>query len=156
MNFYTVKQIANMLKTNEETVRRWIRSGKLVASQNSKKGGNIVSSDSLNQFIKKTPKYAPIIAASLTTTPMALSVVIGGLLSGLIALKDEKKGNVSEADVEVFLKKKISLHEKNIKRKNVELEKLQMEIEEERENLDKYKYALNNLDLKLIASEMSK
>ena len=66
MTFYTVKQIANMLKTNEETVRRWIRSGKLVASQNSKKGGNIVSSEALNQFIKNTPKYAPIIAASLS------------------------------------------------------------------------------------------
>ena len=156
MTFYTVKQIANMLKTNEETVRRWIRSGKLVASQNSKKGGNIVSSEALNQFIKNTPKYAPIIAASLSTTPMALSVVVGGLLGGLIALKDEIKGKVSETDVEAFLKKKISAHEKNIKRKKVELEKLQMEIEEEQQNLDKYQYALNNLDLKLIASEMSK
>ena len=33
MNTYTVKEIADMLKTNPETVRRWIRLGKLEADQ---------------------------------------------------------------------------------------------------------------------------
>ena len=31
MNYYTVKDIAELLSVNEETVRRWIREGKLVA-----------------------------------------------------------------------------------------------------------------------------
>ena len=44
MASYTVKQIADMLNTNEETVRRWIRSGKLDATWVSKKSGNVISS----------------------------------------------------------------------------------------------------------------
>jgi excisionase family DNA binding protein len=31
MQFYTVKQVADMLAVSERTVRRWIESGKLVA-----------------------------------------------------------------------------------------------------------------------------
>lgn len=37
MSEYNVKQISEMLDTNPETVRRWIRSGKLEAEQTSKK-----------------------------------------------------------------------------------------------------------------------
>ena len=33
MDTYSVKEIADMLNTNPETVRRWIRSGKLEAIQ---------------------------------------------------------------------------------------------------------------------------
>ena len=35
MDTYSVKEIADMLNTNPETVRRWIRSGKLEAIQES-------------------------------------------------------------------------------------------------------------------------
>ena len=37
MDTYSVKEIADMLNTNPETVRRWIRSGKLEAIQESRK-----------------------------------------------------------------------------------------------------------------------
>ena len=39
MRTYTVKEIAELLGTNPETVRRWIRDGKLQAVTNSKKKG---------------------------------------------------------------------------------------------------------------------
>ena len=37
MESYSVKQIAEMLNTQPETVRRWIRTGKLTAHKNSRK-----------------------------------------------------------------------------------------------------------------------
>ena len=42
MKTYNVKEIAEMLNTNPETVRRWIRDKKLDATIVSKKGGHII------------------------------------------------------------------------------------------------------------------
>ena len=52
MDSYTVKQISEMLKTNPETVRRWIRLGELESDQVSRKGGNLITASSLNKFLK--------------------------------------------------------------------------------------------------------
>ena len=156
MDSYTVKQIANMLRTNEETVRRWIRTGKLVATKSSKKSGNIVTAAALHQFIQETPKYASVVTSSLTASTVALSAVVGSLMAGLIALVGEKNDTISKTDVESVLKKKIMTHEKAIKSKQAEVERLNKEIEEERKNSEKYRYALENLDLSLIASEINK
>ena len=60
MDTYSVKEIADMLNTNPETVRRWIRSGKLEAIQESRKGGNVVTKSMLDAFLKTSPKYAGI------------------------------------------------------------------------------------------------
>lgn len=40
MKSYTVKDVAEMLQVNPETVRRWIRDNKLRAEKTSNKGGN--------------------------------------------------------------------------------------------------------------------
>ena len=52
-----VYDIANALDVNPETVRRWIRSGKLKAEQNSKKEGNVITMEAFKDFIN-IPKYA--------------------------------------------------------------------------------------------------
>lgn len=57
MKTYSVKQIAEMLSTNPETVRRWIRDDKLKAVQVSRKDGNLVTEAELERFLKATPKY---------------------------------------------------------------------------------------------------
>lgn len=77
-------------------------------------------------------------------------------MAGLIALVGEKNDTISKTDVESVLKKKIMTHEKAIKSKQAEIERLNKEIEEERKNSEKYRYALENLDLSLIASEINK
>lgn len=154
MDSYTVKQVSQLLKTNEETVRRWIRSGKLPATLVSKKGGHTISAESLNYFVKQTPKYAPILAASLTASTLTMSAVIGSVIGGLLALADSNR-NVSAKDVEAFLKKKIAAQEKSLKKKEAQLQKLQEEIENERQGLAKYQYALENLDLNEIADSMN-
>lgn len=154
MDSYTVKQVSQLLKTNEETVRRWIRSGKLPATLVSKKGGHTISAESLNYFVKQTPKYAPILAASLAASTLTMSAVIGSVIGGLLALADSNR-NVSAKDVEAFLKKKIAAQEKSLKKKEAQLQKLQEEIESERQGLAKYQYALENLDLNEIADSMN-
>ena len=58
MKIYTVKDVAFNLKVNEETVRRWIRSEKLVAIWDSKKEGCVIEEFNLIAFLSKHPKYA--------------------------------------------------------------------------------------------------
>lgn len=57
MKTYNVKEIANMLNINEETVRRWIRSDGLRSIQTSRKTGNVVNEQDLWTFINDNPKY---------------------------------------------------------------------------------------------------
>lgn len=56
--YYTVLQIASKLNVNPETVRRWIREGKLHAIRPScnKKGFRLYEK-SLSDFLDKNPKY---------------------------------------------------------------------------------------------------
>lgn len=68
MKKYTVVQIADMLDTNPETVRRWIRSDKLQAEQASRKQGNVVTEADLVCFLKGAPKYAARYEAQLPKT----------------------------------------------------------------------------------------
>ena len=154
MDSYTVKQVSQILKTNEETVRRWIRSGKLPATLVSKKGGHTITADSLKEFVKQTPKYAPVLAASLALTPFTMSAVIGSVIGGLLVLAESSK-SVTVNDVESFLKKKIDTQGKTLKKKEAQLKKLQEEIEAERQELAKYQFALDNLDLKQIADNIN-
>ena len=58
---YTTIQIACMLNVNAETVRRWLRTGKLKGYfSGSKKGGFIIKETDLEEFIKKHPKYRKV------------------------------------------------------------------------------------------------
>lgn len=54
---YTVKNISNILDVNEETVRRWIRTGKLHSTIDSKKKGHIVEDSDFKEFVYNKPKY---------------------------------------------------------------------------------------------------
>ena len=54
---YTVTDVSILLKVHPETVRRWIRDGKLESAQYSRKDGNIIEQESLDSFLEKFPKY---------------------------------------------------------------------------------------------------
>ena len=71
MKSYSVKEIAALLHTNPETVRRWIRAGKLNSQQTPSKGENIILESDLNNFLDKYPKYASIVTG----------VAIGGTIA---------------------------------------------------------------------------
>lgn len=57
MMTYSVAHVANGLNVNEETVRRWIRSGKLKSTMSSRKVGCVISEQELLEFMEANPKY---------------------------------------------------------------------------------------------------
>ena len=106
---YNVQQVSNLLKTNPETVRRWIRSGKLKAVQDSRKGGNIISEEALKQFMRETPKYAGLVASIFAPAAIAFPIAIGSLMGSLMsAIYGQKKTKVSSDDIEKYLMKETS------------------------------------------------
>lgn len=156
MKTYTVKEIAEILKTNPETVRRWIRSGKLSTSKTSNKSGNVISEEALNKFIKNTPKYATFLAGSMVTSPVALSLVVGGLIGGLVGslvMNDKKK--LEKEDIRKSIERQITGCEKRILENRKTLEQIKSKIDEDEKSLQQFKYALENLDLDLIAQEIN-
>ena len=156
MKSYTVKEISETLKTNPETVRRWIRNEKLKSTKSSNKGGNLITEEALNKFIKDTPKYAAMLAGSVVTSPVAFSLVVGGLIGGLVGsviASDKKK--ISKEDVQKSIEQKIVECEKRITNNKKTLEEIKSKIEDDEKSLQQYKYALNNLDLDLIAQEIN-
>ena len=100
MDTYNVKQIADMLNTQPETVRRWIRSGKLYAEKASRKDGHVVTESDLNKFLKSSPKYASMaggligVAAAL---PVAAVPVVGGIAATYLAAAKKAKENGDES-----------------------------------------------------------
>lgn len=55
MGPYSVADVASMLRVNEETVRRWIREGKLVATIKRGRGGSSVELSDIIAFVNRTP-----------------------------------------------------------------------------------------------------
>ena len=112
MNTYTVKEISDMLKTNPETVRRWIRLGKIEADQSSRKGGNVVSEQSLNAGV-------PILTATLLGTMVAQKSITEERL---------KNAQISVSEMLKFIDTSIKSSEKTISAKKEEISKLELEI----------------------------
>ena len=56
MDAYSVADVSKMLNVNEETVRRWIRNGKLKAIRAVGRGGNTVFLEDIVDFANKPPR----------------------------------------------------------------------------------------------------
>lgn len=82
MNYYTVKDIAELLSVNEETVRRWIREGKLVAERGAGRQGSKIDEQALKEFLENNRTFLNSTVA--TTLGIASAIpVVGGILSSL-------------------------------------------------------------------------
>lgn len=55
MESYSVAEVASMLQVNEETVRRWIREGKLEANRKLGRGGSSITLDNIVNFVNQPP-----------------------------------------------------------------------------------------------------
>lgn len=55
--YLTVYDVSMKLKVHPETVRRWIRNGKLKAVRNSKKGGFLIEESEVLRFCKYANRY---------------------------------------------------------------------------------------------------
>ena len=127
MKTYSVKEISDMLNTNPETVRRWIREKKLDAFIESKKGGHIIYESALQAFLIGSPKYAAI--ASIANIPILLT---GGLVTKkIIDANNIKNAKISDTDIIKFLEIQVNEHKMSIKNKNEDIAQLRMQIEAE-------------------------
>ena len=55
---FTISEVSSLFSVSEETIRRWIKSGRLKASIDSKKEGYKVTEKDLKEFIEtQKPKY---------------------------------------------------------------------------------------------------
>ncbi len=155
MEFYTVKEIAEMLSVNEETVRRWIRENKLDAERGTGRQGSKVSSESLKKFLDEnkgliTGTAASVLGLSTVATlgtavlgagaavagsllaPISVASVIGMSWLGILKAKDKDKKQI-----------KVELMEKEL-----ELEQLAMQLKTE--------IASKKHELELVESQITK
>lgn len=150
MKTYTVKEIADMLKTNPETVRRWIRLGKLEANQSSRKGGNVVTEQSLSKFLKTAPKYAGIAAGTIGLIGLGIPTFTIVTLSKLVTQKVLEENAISNSQITItemikFIETSIRNSEKTIALKKEEIKKLKLEITSEEQQIQEFKNLIEQL-----------
>lgn len=143
METFTVRQVADILKTNPETVRRWIRSGKLKAEKTSNKTGNVILESSLENFGKIMPKYNKLIANNLINSSAssaligAATVLTASIIGGLYKGKQEEinKAKIDFNELHKLIISEIETRKKSITEKEKTLKMLQKEIDTEKEIL---------------------
>ncbi len=146
MKTYSVKEIAEMLNTNPETVRRWIRDKKLDAAIESKKGGHMVSEAALQGFLRTSPKYAANAKASLTSAAVMSTVMIGGLIAQkFIDAEQIKKARISNNDVIIFLRGEIQKYEEAILAKEGAIRQLEKQILTDKIQIADFQKLIDNL-----------
>lgn len=167
---YSVKQIAEMLDTNPETVRRWIRAGRLESSQASKKEGNVVSEDALKTFLERTPKYAAAAAgmaaagilSPLPSVPIigaSLAVSVGMSVANALARPERRKAETAsdakENLIQLQIEKKQLLEQTRAVAQQLQeqLKKQEQQLQEDKRWLQLLQCLVRELELDLDQSE---
>ena len=153
MKTYSVKEIADLLETSPETVRRWIRDGKLQAVDDSKKKGEskIILESALNSFLKTSPKYAAVIAGSFSLGAGVTAFGLAGVANALLAVRkaniqESLKAQVGVDSVYAFLATRISEERLKLEHMLAERNELDRKIQIETELLNQLIESLNGLD----------
>ena len=147
MDTYTVKEVAKMMNTSEETVRRWIRSGKLKANMDSRKKGSVITDAMLREFTRNTPEYAAALA-----NPIGGIVAASTLLLGTFVAKNIEKGEaiknstVDSEEIKKILKENLVTVNANIKNKKKAIAQLEQEIVDEETKVKSLEYLLKNIE----------
>ncbi len=142
MKTYNVKEIAEMLKTNPETVRRWIRSGKLKAEQQSKKGGNSISEASLIAFLEVYPKYAGYSIAGIPGLFVGSAI---GTLAELVIQGISNEYKIPYDKIITFISDLINSSTNAIEQKKEQIKSIQKDISKEEARICEYQKILNNI-----------
>lgn len=153
MDTYTVKQIADMLNTQPETVRRWIRNGKLHAEKASRKEGHVVSDADLNKFLKGSPKYAGMAAGEMATgivAPIVAIPLVGGIAATYLAATKKQKENGEETfskdEIKRYLIEEIERRNLSIHQKMSTIEQIQREIANDQQQITECKFVLAQIE----------
>ena len=152
MKTYSVKEIANLLDTNPETVRRWIRDGKLQAVEDSRKKGEnkVILESALNAFLNTSPKYAAVVAGSFSLGAGVATLGVAGVANALIALKKAESKEIAKARVDAdsvytFLTVRIEEERTKLEKILEERKKIDLKIQIETELLNQLLDRLNGL-----------
>ncbi len=103
MKTYTVNDVAQMLGVDQETVRRWIRKGKLEAEGEETSQGvpKKVTEESLVTFASSNKKYSEKLAGAIGAATSAVTAVAGA--SGVATSSAALAGAAAAAAVLPFL-----------------------------------------------------
>lgn len=96
MKTYTVMEIAGLLNVNNETVRRWIRSGKMRSTRQSYKTGHCVNERDLYEFIETIPKYKIRLKSPNPQIDNSLSIRLRDMLTEMINERDRLNERIEE------------------------------------------------------------
>lgn len=133
MKSYTVKQIADMFGTTPETVRRWIRTGKLQAEKTSNKAGNVVLASALDSFVRTCPKYLTETAAAdrAKETAEERNRFESNIAKKVSEIQTALENFSDETAISIFLKSEIVACKKIIGEKKSNIKEIEKEIREE-------------------------
>ena len=151
MKTYSVKQIAEMLNTNPETVRRWIRDNKLKAVQTSKKTGNVITEEDLDRFLSVTPRYLSKASIGLISPVAGMSLIAGGFLAnaliGYVGRKNKVDVRIRPEDFKIYLQNEKKKLTEAITQKRQLISQTETEITKLSEQINQYEYLLEHEDL---------
>ena len=136
MKKYSVNEVAKMLNKNPETVRRWIRDGKLEANLPSKKQGHVITEQMLDTFLANSPQYAKqldsLVKIPIGTIAVA-STMIGSFLTKQYLKNDRiKNAEVSIEEIRKLIDEDIAERKASINKKTKAIVTLQKEVDEEK------------------------
>ena len=136
MKSFNIYQVSQMLDMNQETVRRWIRSGSLKASLSSRKDGYEIRPKALADFLREHPKYADAVLSSLKDA-LRLQMAKGEIGDNLVDFKQLFLDSAS-------LKDDILKSEELIAQKRRIIERLELDIYREMERIEVLKFILSH------------
>lgn len=165
MKSFSVKEIADQAGVSEETVRRWIRSGKLEASQPSRKEGNSVTEEALRQFAAFYPKNSTWLnrlirdASVKGPAPLGAAAIVAGTASLVLniyySLKDTVEQEVSLEKLAKVIRRATQESDKlrsSIQKKRAQMNDLAKEIEEEQRQIDLYDELIKSANSKMLSA----
>ena len=142
-----------MLNTQPETVRRWIRSGKLHAEMASRKDGHVVTEGDLSKFLKSSPKYAGMacgLVGAAMMVPIAAAPIVGGIAATYLAAAKKVKETGDESflkeDVTRYLQEEIERRNQSINQKLHTIEQIQREIANDQQQITECNFVLGQLE----------
>jgi excisionase family DNA binding protein len=160
-NIYSVKDVAEMLSVNDETVRRWIRDGKLTAERGTGRQGSKITSAALKKFLNSNRGLVTEMAISLlgvlddiiydplyqydNDNPIGLTLISKIALSWIAVINDNRKLKSKTEVKKALLEKRVELDSATMLLKT-EIAKLQKQLEFVNSQEEKIKDYVNTLD----------
>lgn len=142
-----MKEIAELLQVNPETVRRWIRNKKLGAQKMSNKGGNKILESELRAFLKTSPSYAASLSSLLVGSVAASAVMLATYATGKAVEANEiKKAKVDSEAIQDFIRSEIASHKALVKQKMESVRQIEKEIAAEQSRIKELEVILESVE----------